>query len=96
MVSEDDVLKIANLAKLAVPQADKKPLTDKLNAILGFVEQLKKIDVSNVEPMSHVHGSTNIFREDAALESKNHDEVFANVPDRSGRYIRVPIIIEQA
>jgi len=96
MVSEDDVLKIADLARLIVAPEEKKPLTDKLNSILGMVEELKKVDLSGVEPMSHVHGSSNIFREDQKVDSDIHEQAFQNVPDSSGRFIKVPIIIEQA
>lgn len=95
MIGEDDVLKIAGLARLSVDQAETKKLTEKLNSILGYVEQLKALDVSKVDPMSHVHGISNIFREDQVVESQDREAIFANVPDRSGKFIRVPIIIEQ-
>ena len=95
MIGEDDVLKIAGLARLSVAESEKTRLTENLNSILGYVEQLKSVDVSAVEPMSHVHGIFNVFREDRVVESQSRDEIFANVPDRSGRFIRVPIIIDQ-
>jgi aspartyl-tRNA(Asn)/glutamyl-tRNA(Gln) amidotransferase subunit C len=45
--------------------------------------------------MSHVHGSKNIFREDVVEPSMPTEEGLSNAPDRSGRFFRVPIIIEQ-
>ena len=93
MIGKDDVLKIARLADLLVSEEEGEALTADLNAILGYVEKLNEINVSSVEPMSHVHGSVNIFREDKVQPSMDPDEGLKNVPDRSGRFIRVPIIV---
>ena len=93
MIGKDDVLKIARLANLLVSEEEGEPLTADLNAILGYVEKLNTIDVSAVEPMSHVHGSVNVFRQDEVQPSMDLEEGLRNVPDRSGRFIRVPIIV---
>ena len=93
MIGKDDILKIARLANLLVSEQEGEVLTTDLNAILGYVKKLDEIDVSSVEPMSHVHGSVNIFRQDEAQPSMDPEEGLRNVPDRSGRFIRVPIIV---
>lgn len=95
MLNEEDVAKIAKLAALKLTPEQSKKYSSELSSILNFMENLSKIDVSNVAPTSHVHGSTNFFREDIAKESLPIEEGLKNAPDRSGRFIRVPIIIEQ-
>lgn len=95
MISDDDVKKIAKLAYLYVSDAENKSLTGELNSILGYVEQLSKVDVSGVEPLSHVHGSTNVLREDVTQPSMDNAAGLSNAPDRSGRFIRVPIVVGQ-
>jgi aspartyl-tRNA(Asn)/glutamyl-tRNA(Gln) amidotransferase subunit C len=94
MISEADILKLAKLARLTLSQGEASKLTGDLNSILGYVKVLESIDVSKIEPMSHVHGSTNVFREDVVEPSLAIEQTLANAPDSSGRFIRVPIVID--
>lgn len=70
-------------------------LTENLNSILGYVQRLETVDVKEVAPMSHVHGSTNVFRADEVTAPMPVEEALQNAPDSLGRFIRVPIIIGQ-
>ena len=70
-------------------------LTKDINSILEYVKQLEKIDVSEVEAMSHVHGVTNVFREDTVHTSMKREDGLSNAPDTDGSSFRVPLIIEQ-
>ncbi len=93
MIGENDVLKIAALCQLRLTDDEKKRFTTNLNSILGYVESLNARNVSNVEAMSHVHGSSNVFREDLEVPAGDPENIFNIVPARSGRFIKVPIII---
>lgn len=95
MINEDDVRKIADLACLHLEDSERPAMTTKLNSILQYVEKLLAIDVSNVEPMSHVHGSTNVFRSDIVVPDKDPQVMLSNAPSRSGNFLKVPIIIDQ-
>lgn len=95
MVNEEEVKKIAKLANLHLEEDRVAPLTKEFNSILNFIEQLKAVDTSNSEALSHVHGFTNIFREDKVEELLTTEEALANAPDRSGDFIRVPLVIDQ-
>ncbi|RIL11846.1 MAG: Asp-tRNA(Asn)/Glu-tRNA(Gln) amidotransferase GatCAB subunit C [Proteobacteria bacterium] len=86
--------KIAKLAHLHMSDAELDELTPQLSAIIEFVQQLEKIDISGVEAMSHVHGSTNVFREDNVLTSMEIESLLQNVPDHSGHFIRTPLVVE--
>ena len=94
-LTEDDVKKISKLAHLTLSNEQATKFTSELTSVLGYVRQLEKIDVTNVEPTSHVHGATNFFREDIVQEPMSPEEGLQNAPDKSGHFIRVPIIIEQ-
>lgn len=95
MINETDVKKIAKLAHLYVSDSEASVLTGELNAILGYVEQLNKIDVSSVSPLSHVHGAVNVLRPDEVEPSMDNAKALTNAPDKSGRFIRVPLVIGQ-
>lgn len=96
MITKEDVFKLARLSRLLVNDAEATKLLQDLNSILGYVARLEQVDVSKVEPMSHVHGSTNVFREDAQEPSLPSQCVVDMAPDHSGRFIRVPIVIDQS
>ena len=93
MITKDQVRKVASLAFLHVDDARVDRLTENLNSILGYVQRLEKVDVKDVEPMSHVHGSTNVFRLDEVVSPMPIEDALRNAPDTLGRFIRVPIII---
>jgi aspartyl-tRNA(Asn)/glutamyl-tRNA(Gln) amidotransferase subunit C len=94
-MNEEEVRKLAHLARLQVDQAEVAATAEKLGSILSYIKQLDKINVDGVQPMAHVHGANNVFRDDQALPSMSIDDALQNAPDKSGRFIRVPIIIEQ-
>lgn len=94
IISEADVRKVAMLARLKMTDQEIPTMAEELNSILGYVKQLEEIDVEGVETMSHVHGSSNILRDDKTIPSLTNQEMLKNAPDSSGRFIRVPIIIE--
>ncbi len=99
MISDEDVKKIARLAHLQVSDEEAHELQKKVSAVIEYVNQLQAINVAGVAAMSHVHGSTNVFREDRADsnglgQSLDVQQMLSNVPDHSGRFIKVPIIVE--
>jgi aspartyl-tRNA(Asn)/glutamyl-tRNA(Gln) amidotransferase subunit C len=52
-LSDDQVRRIARLARLEVAPAEVKPVVDRLNRILGLIEEMRAVDTSGVEPMAH-------------------------------------------
>ncbi len=96
MITKEQVLKVAALAHLRPTEDEVSRLTKNLNSILDYVERLAAVDVKDIVPMSHVHGSTNVFREDAVTPSFPIERVLQNAPDAAGRFIRVPIVVGQS
>ena len=113
MISDDEVTKLANLARLELDPTFTPVITGHLNSILGYVQRLDEIDTSGIEAMSHVHGVANILREDTTVEvgsvpnaqplgdptvpkqpMLDAEALLQNTPDNSGRYIKVPLIVE--
>ena len=63
-LTRDDVLKLARLARLSIDDTEAATFEAEINAILGYVEQLRAVDVSGLEPTSQVTGLTNVTRAD--------------------------------
>jgi aspartyl-tRNA(Asn)/glutamyl-tRNA(Gln) amidotransferase subunit C len=89
-----DVGYVAHLARLHLTPEETAKLQGQLNHILAYVDELKKVDVEGVEPMSHVLDLHSVLREDAVKPSLDRDQVLANAPEHHGDHFIVPKIIE--
>lgn len=85
---------VAHLARLALTPEEETKLGAQLGNIIGFVEQLKSVDVSNVEPTAHAVPTVNVTRTDEVRPSLPHDEAMRNAPAKSGGLFVVPKIVE--
>lgn len=92
-VTIKEVEHIAKLAKLEFTEAEKEKFTYQLNQILEYVEQLNKLDTSNVEPLSHVIELSNVFREDKVKPGISTDEALKNAPAKTEQFFKVPKVI---
>lgn len=92
-VTVQDVERIASLAKVAFTAEEKKRLTTELNSILQHMEQLNKLDTSNVEPLSHVIALSNVFRPDEQTPGVTREEALRNAPANSEKFFKVPKVI---
>ena len=95
-VTEDDVRRVADLARLQLSHEEKVLLTEELNRILSYMEKLDELDTRDVEPTSHVVPVSNPLRADEAEVFPNRGEILALAPDVKNGYFRVPKIIEYA
>jgi len=89
-----DVEHIAQLARLALTDPEREKFAAQLASILSYVEKLKELDTSGIEPTSHVVTIGNVMREDKVSPSLAKDVALMNAPDRAGDFYRVPKIIE--
>jgi aspartyl-tRNA(Asn)/glutamyl-tRNA(Gln) amidotransferase subunit C len=94
MLSLDDVRRIAELARIEVPEERVAALQHDLNGIFGLIEQMRAVDTTGVEPMAHAIDLTQRLREDRVTEADQH-ELFQSAAPRveDGLYL-VPKVIE--
>lgn len=81
---------IKNLSKLSrLKISDDKDI----ESIIAYVGKLNSVSTDGVEPLSHVHGSKNIWREDIVIPSSS-TEILEGAPDKSGTFVRTPLVID--
>lgn len=93
-ISEDQVKHAANLARLAITEEEAEMLTNQLDKIITFAEQLNELNTDNVEPTAHVLEIKNVMREDRAQQGLPREEVLKNAPEHQDGQIKVPGIME--
>ena len=86
--------RVAALARIRVDDDALPALADDFNAILGFVEQLREIDVTGVEPMTSVTPMRLKRRDDAVTDGGRQAEVLSNAPDARAGFFAVPKVVE--
>ena len=90
-----DLKHIARLARLHFKDEELKVFESQVAEILGFVDQLKKVDVEGVEPTSHPLSLQNVFRKDEVKPSLPIENFLKKSPRARGRFFEVPKIIEE-
>jgi aspartyl-tRNA(Asn)/glutamyl-tRNA(Gln) amidotransferase subunit C len=88
------VAHLAHLARLALTPDEEKQLGAQLGHILGYIEKLRELDVSGVEPTAHAVPMVNITRPDEIRPSLSHEDALRNAPKKDGGLFVVPKIIE--
>ena len=81
-LTREEVLHVANLARLSLESGEVDLFTQQLNDILAYVEKLQELDTTGVTPMAHVVPVFNAFREDEVKPGLPRDEALENAPSR--------------
>lgn len=95
MLTKEEVRHIAELARIDLTQEEVAQYQKDLSSILAYFEQLQKIDTNTIEPIGHITGMTNIYREDKDEEfgDLGRKGIMENVPDTKDNYIRVKAVL---
>lgn len=89
-LTRDDVLHLAQLARIQLSDDEIVRLESELGSILGYVEQLNDVDVSGLAPTTQVSGLTNVMRQDEPLEYQaKPDKLLELAPDADDQHIKV-------
>jgi aspartyl-tRNA(Asn)/glutamyl-tRNA(Gln) amidotransferase subunit C len=97
-LSDDQVRRIARLARLDLAPAEVQPVLERLNRILGLIEQMSAVDTTGIEPMAHPLDASlpqgQRLRPDEVIETNRREAYQAVAPaTRDGLYL-VPKVIE--
>jgi len=93
-MSDFNIHYVANLARVALTPDEEARLGGQLNNILGYIEKLKEVDVSQVETTAHDFPLVNVMRPDVVTGSLPHDEAMRNAPAKAGGLFVVPKVVE--
>jgi len=93
-LTREDVLKLAQLARISLSDDEVDEFSDELSAILQYVEQLSSVDVSGLKPTNQVTGLTNVMRDDVVKDyGYVPQDLLKNVPKTQANHIKVKRMI---
>jgi aspartyl-tRNA(Asn)/glutamyl-tRNA(Gln) amidotransferase subunit C len=91
MLSRDQVLHVARLARLELTDDEIERFGGELSNVLDHIEKIGELgDLADVEPTSHVVAVENVLREDEPRPSLPREVALANAPDPAPGGFRVP------
>ena len=94
MASDFDVKYVAHLARIALTPEEEEKFGAQLTHILGYVEKLNQLDVSQIEPTAHAVPLVKVFRPDEVRPSLSNQEALRNAPASANGLFMAPKIVE--
>jgi aspartyl-tRNA(Asn)/glutamyl-tRNA(Gln) amidotransferase subunit C len=90
VISREEVLHVARLARLALSEEELEPMARELSAVLDHVAKIGELDLRDVPPTSHVVEVTGALRPDEPVPSLPRELVFSQAPAVSDEGFLVP------
>ncbi len=93
-LTPDQLRRIAQLARIDVPPGEMQIVAERLNRVLGLIDQLQSVDTDGIEPMSHALDVVQRLRPDEVTEADHREAYQKGAPAvEQGLYL-VPKVIE--
>ena len=93
MLTREDIEKVSLLGRLRLSEEELATMTEQLQRIVGYVEQLNELNTDGIEPMAHALDMHNVFAEDVQHEHLPREAALANAPKRDEECYRVPAVL---
>ncbi len=93
MITKEDIKKIAALAMLEINEEGVEKFSNQFNEILEYMKEIDALDLSEQEAAFHINDLSNVFREDAVVESLDNDTALLNAPESGDCAFKVPKVI---
>ena len=93
-IGREDVERVVALARLALDEDELARMARELDAVLGYVASLARVDTRDVPPTAHVVPLATPLRDDVPSAPLDPEQALANAPEREGSSFVVPKVIE--
>lgn len=94
-LSHEEVVHIANLARLELSKEELKRYQEQLSSILEHVDKLRALDTTNIQSLDSIIIEQSRLREDAPGECLTEEELLSNAPSSAENQFRVPPVLDQ-
>lgn len=94
VLDEKTLDQLCKLAKLKIADNEKEQFLDRINGVFDWIEQLSKIDVSNVDINDLSRSDTTYEREDIPIMTNTREEILSNTTNKNFDMFCVPKVVE--
>ncbi len=93
MITNEDVLRLGKLSRIAIREDEIEGYKKHLDKLVGYMDELKELDLKDVEPMTRVDDHVTELREDVVGESLTREQAFTNAPSTDQNHFTIPKVI---
>jgi len=93
-ISKEDVLRYADVARLAISDAEAEKYSRDLSAVLTFTEKIQEINTDDVKPTTNGNDAKDVLRDDTPEVWGEREKIFDNAPDHEDGQFKVPAILD--
>lgn len=93
-ITKEEIIRVAELARIDMPETEAVATADEVSSILSFVDILQSVDTEGVKPTSQVTTLSDVWREDLVVSCDvPQAELLANAPMLEAGYIKVKKVL---
>lgn len=93
MINDETIEYIGILAKLELSAEEKEKAKQDMARMIEYIDKLKELDTTGIEPVSHIVKQQNVFREDVVTNGDEHEKTLKNAPEEKNDMFKVPKIL---
>jgi aspartyl-tRNA(Asn)/glutamyl-tRNA(Gln) amidotransferase subunit C len=93
-LSDDQVRHLARLARIAIRPDESAAVVERLNRVLGLIDEMRRVDTSGIDPMAHPQDAKQRLRADVVAETDQRELYQSVAPAVEGGLYLVPKVIE--
>ena len=90
IIDDETIENVCILAKLSLGEEAKAKAKQDMQKMLDYVEKLDELDTDGVEPLSHIFGDENVFRDDVVTNGDGSEATLKNAPEQKDGGFKVP------
>ncbi|HTH93311.1 MAG TPA: Asp-tRNA(Asn)/Glu-tRNA(Gln) amidotransferase subunit GatC [Candidatus Paceibacterota bacterium] len=91
-LTKDDIKRLANLARLSVPEEEMDSVAQDIDTILGFVDTIQSVQLG--DQVADIQDEVNVFREDTVNPLTPEYDLIEAAPLHQDHFVKVPKVIE--
>ena len=92
--NNDEIKKIAHLARININELEASQVSEKLEGILGLIEQMTKVNTDGIDPMAHALDINQPLRQDKVTEADIRKKSLDLSEETDQSFFIVPRVIE--
>jgi aspartyl-tRNA(Asn)/glutamyl-tRNA(Gln) amidotransferase subunit C len=93
-ITENDIFRLEQLAKLDMDEEQRKSVIDSLNQMIKFIDKMNELDTSQIAPLVYISNSQGGLRDDVVSGQVNTAEALQLAPESSDNLFKVPKVID--
>lgn len=92
-ISDEEVIRIAKLARLKIEENEIQNYKKNLEDILDFADTINHVDTSNIDETIGINENYNVFRKDEIRQESNKEDLLVNAPSKDDGMFRIPNVM---